>query len=80
MLFHAPPILGCVVQFFALLTWISLIGQLVVCSFQDLAVIQIPSDDEVEDDSSSFVGEYAGDCGLLDLVIGGGSYIGGGEL
>ena len=35
------------------------------------------SEDEVEDVSSSFVGVYAGDCGLSDR---GGSYIGGGEL
>ena len=38
------------------------------------------SEDEVEEDSSLFVGEYAGDCGLLDRVVVGGSYIGGGEL
>ncbi len=30
--------------------------------------------------SLSFVGEYAGDCGLLERVVVGGSYIGGGEL
>ncbi len=41
---------------------------------------RIPSEDEVEYDSSSFVGEYAGVCGLLDRVVVGGSYIGGGEL
>ena len=40
----------------------------------------IPSDDEVEVESSSFVGENAGDCGLLDLGGDGGLYSEGGEL
>ncbi len=39
-----------------------------------------PSDDEVEVESSSFVGENAGDCGLWDLGGDGGLYSGGGEL
>ena len=43
----------------------------------DFGASGTPSDDEVEDVSSSFVGVYAGDCGLSDR---GGSYIGGGEL
>jgi len=39
----------------------------------------IPSEDEVEEESSSFVGENAGDCGLWDLGGDGGLYSGGGE-
>ena len=39
-----------------------------------------PSDDEVEVESSSFVGENAGDCGLWDLGGDDGLYSGGGEL
>ena len=35
-----------------------------------------PSDDEVELESSSFVGENAGDCGLWDLGGDGGLYSG----
>ncbi len=38
------------------------------------------SDDEVEVESSSFVGENAGDCRLCDLGGDGGLYSGGGEL
>ena len=34
----------------------------------------------MEVESSSFVGENAGDCGLLDLGGDGGLYSGGGEL
>jgi len=40
----------------------------------------ILSEDEVEEESSSFVGEYAGDCGLRDRGGDGGLYSGGGEL
>jgi hypothetical protein len=46
----------------------------------DFGASGIPSVDEVEDVSSSLVGEYAGDCGLVERVLVGGSYIGGGEL
>ena len=46
----------------------------------DFGASGTPSDDEVEDVSSSFVGVYAGDCGLSDRAVVGGSYIGGGEL
>ena len=46
----------------------------------DFGASGTPSVDEVEDVSSSLVGEYAGDCGLLERVFVGGSYIGGGEL
>ncbi len=37
------------------------------------------SEDEVEEESSSFVGENAGDCGLWDLGGEVGLYSGGGE-
>ncbi len=47
----------------------------------DFGASGTPSVDEVEDVSSSFVGEeYSGDCGLVGRVFVGGSYIGGGEL
>ncbi len=39
-----------------------------------------PSDDEVEVESSSFVGENVGDCVLWDLDGDDGLYSGGGEL
>ena len=43
----------------------------------DLGASGTPSDDEVEVESSSFVGENAGDCGLCDLGGDGGLYSGG---
>ena len=46
----------------------------------DFGASGTPSDDEVELESSSFVGENAGDCGLWDLGGDGGLYSGGGEL
>ena len=46
----------------------------------DFGASGTPSDDEVEVESSSFVGENAGDCGLWDLGGDGGLYSGGGEL
>ena len=45
----------------------------------DFGASGIPSDDEVEVESSSFVGENAGDCRLWDLGGDGGLYSGGGE-
>ena len=46
----------------------------------DFGASGTPSDDEVEVESSSFVGENAGDYGLGDLGGDGGLYSGGGEL
>ena len=52
----------------------------IILGLGDFGASGTPSDDEVEDVSSSFVGVYAGDCGLSDRAVVGGSYIGGGEL
>ncbi len=41
----------------------------------DFGASGTPSVDEVEDVSSSFVDEYSGDCGLVERVFVGGSYI-----
>ena len=60
-------------------TW-SLLNIVKILGLGDVGASGTPSDDEVEDVSSSFVGLYAGDCGLSDRVVVGGSYIGGGEL
>ena len=52
----------------------------IILGLGDFGASGTPSDDEVEDVSSSFVGVYAGSCGLSDRAVVGGSYIGGGEL
>jgi len=58
---------------------VSLLKIVKILGLGDFGASGTPSEDEVEDVSSSFVfvGVYAGDCGLSDR---GGSYIGGGEL
>ncbi len=52
----------------------------IILGLGDFGASGTPSDDEVKDVSSSFVGVYAGDCGLSDRAVVGGSYTGGGEL
>ena len=59
---------------------VSLLKIVKILGLGDFGASGTPSVEEVEDVSLSFVGEYAGDCGLLDLVVVGGSYVGGGEL
>ncbi len=55
-------------------------GGYVLYHLGDFGASGTPSDDEVEVESSSFVGDNAGDCGLWDLGGDGGLYSGGGEL